>query len=187
MVPVMDLWIPILIATVLVFFSSSFLHMVLPWHRKDFAKLPKEDAIMEALRQAGVGRGNYSFPCPASPADMRSPEMIEKYKRGPSGLLTIMPPGMPAMGKALVLWFLYCLAVGVFVAYLAGRTLAPETEYRVIFRFASTTAFLAYAGALWQGVIWMGRSWTMTLRSTIDGFIYALLTAGAFGGFWPRP
>ena len=91
--------------------------------RKDFGKMPNEDAVMEALRRAGVGRGDYMFPCPSTPGDMRSPEMCEKYKGGPSGIMTIMPPGLPKMGKSLVLWFLYCAAVGVFVAYLTGRTL----------------------------------------------------------------
>ncbi len=186
MVPVMDLWVPILISTVLVFFASSFLHMVLPWHRKDFAKLPNEDAVLEALRKAGASRGDYVFPCPSSPADMRTPEMIEKYKRGPSGVMTILPLGAPVMGKFLTKWFFYCLAVGVFVAYLAGRTFTIETEYRVIFRFASTMTFLAYAAALWQDVIWKGQSWKTILKTTIDGVIYGLLTAGAFAGFWPQ-
>jgi len=187
MVPVMSLWLPILISTVLVFFASSFLHMVLPWHRKDFGKLPDEDAVTEALRKSGVGRGEYMFPCPSSPATMRSPEMLEKYKRGPIGILTILPAGAPKMGKSLAKWFLYILFAGIFVAYLAGRTLAPETEYRVVFRFASTMAFVIYAGALWQGVVWLGRPWKTVLRSTIDALVYSLLIAGAFGGFWPRP
>ncbi len=186
MVPVMDLWIPILISTVLVFFASSFLHMVLPWHRKDFTKLPNEEAVLEAMRKAGAGPGDYVFPCSSSPADMRSPEMIEKFKRGPNGVLTIRRPGVPVMGKFLTMWFLYCVAVGVFVAYLAGRTFSMETEYRVLFRFASTTAFLAYVAGLWQDVIWKSQSWKTTTKLTIDGLIYSLLTAGAFAGFWPR-
>ena len=187
MVPVMSLWLPILISTVLVFFASSFLHMVLPWHRKDFGKLPDEDAMMEALRKGGVGPGEYVFPCPSAPSAMRSPEMLEKFKRGPVGFLTIRPAGAPAMGKALVQWFVYCLVVGIFVAYLAGRTLSLEAEYRVVFRFASTIAFVAYVAAQWQEVIWMGRSWKTVLRNTIDALVYGMLTAGAFGGFWPRP
>jgi hypothetical protein len=186
MVPVMDLWIPILISTVLVFFASSFLHMVLPWHRKDFAKLPNEEAVLEAIRKAGASPGDYVFPCPSSHADMRTPEMIEKYKRGPSGFMTIRPPGAPVMGKFLSKWFLYCAAVGVFVAYLSGRTFTPETEYRILFRFVSTMAFLAYAAALWQDVIWKVQSWKTASKHTIDGLIYSLLTAGAFAGFWPR-
>ena len=53
---------------------------------------------------------------------MKSPEAVEKFKRGPIGLLTVIPSGAPAMGKYLGQWFLYCVVVGIFVACLAGRT-----------------------------------------------------------------
>ena len=39
--------------------------------------------------------------------------------------------------------------------------------------------------ALWQISIWYHRSWATTIRSTIDGLIYAALTAGFFGWLWP--
>ena len=45
---------------------------------------------------------------------------------------------------------------------------------------------MGYAIALWQASIWMGRSWSTTLKGTFDGLIYALLTAGTFGWLWPR-
>jgi hypothetical protein len=34
--------------------------------------------------------------------------------------------------------------------------------------------------------IWYSRAWINTIKSTIDGLIYALLTAGTFGWLWPR-
>lgn len=55
-----------------------------------------------------------------------------------------------------------------------------------MFRFVGVTAFIAYAVALWQMSIWYHRAWSITLKSTVDGFIYALLTAGIFGWLWPR-
>src|SRR5205814_8992836 len=39
---------------------------------------------------------------------MKSAPVIEKFKRGPVGLLTVLPSGPPAMGKNMVEWFLYC-------------------------------------------------------------------------------
>jgi hypothetical protein len=33
--------------------------------------------------------------------------------------------------------------------------------------------------------IWYHRSWGTTLRYTVDGLVYALLTAGIFGWLWP--
>jgi hypothetical protein len=48
------------------------------------------------------------------------------------------------------------------------------------------TAFLSYSLALWQLSIWYRRSWRITIGSTFDGLIYALLTAGTFGWLWPH-
>jgi hypothetical protein len=48
------------------------------------------------------------------------------------------------------------------------------------------TAFIGHAAALWQMSIWYHRAWTTTIKSTVDGLIYALLTAGVFGWLWPR-
>jgi Na+-translocating ferredoxin:NAD+ oxidoreductase RnfA subunit len=48
------------------------------------------------------------------------------------------------------------------------------------------TAFVGYAVALWQMSIWFRRAWSTTIKATVDGLIYALLTAGVFGWPWPR-
>ena len=89
-------------------------------------------------------------------------------------------------GRNLALWFLYTLAVGVFAAYVAGHALLAAASSRQIFRFAGITAFIGYALALWQMSIWYSRAWSMTIKSTVDGLIYALLTAGTLGWLWPR-
>jgi hypothetical protein len=89
------------------------------------------------------------------------------------------------MGKPLTQWFIYVLVVGVFAAYVAGRTLAAGADYLDVFRVAGTTAFIAYAVALWQMSIWYHRAWSTTLKATLDGLIYALLTGGVFGWLWP--
>jgi hypothetical protein len=39
---------------------------------------------------------------------------------------------------------------------------------------------------LWQMSIWYRRSVSVTMKSTIDGLVYACLTAGVFGWLWPR-
>jgi hypothetical protein len=89
------------------------------------------------------------------------------------------------MGRSLLLWFGYCLLVSLFAAYLAGRALGPGAHYLEIFRFAGAAAFSGYALALLQNSIWYQRNWGATLKSVLDGFIYALVTAGTFGWLWP--
>ena len=185
MVPVMSLWLPIVLAAVLVFVASSVIHMLLPYHRHDFGKVPAEDEVMDALRGFNIAPGEYVIPCAGSPEVMRSEEFLEKANKGPVALMTVMKPGPPAMGASLLQWFVYCIVVGVFTAYITGRALEPGASYRAVFQFASATAFLCYAVALWQNSIWYKRSWSTTIKSTFDGLVYALVTAGAFGWLWP--
>ena len=112
--------------------------------------------------------------------------MMEKFKQGPVGMMTVLNSGPPAMRKFLGMWFVYCLVTGFFVAYLTGRTVAPGANYLVVFRVAGTAAFLGYGlGQLTNG-IWNGQPWSMTIKEVIDGLIYGLLTAGTFGWLWPR-
>ena len=89
------------------------------------------------------------------------------------------------MVRALILWFLFCIVVGIFTAYIAGRALSPNAAYLSVFRFAGCTAFTGYSLALIENSIWYKRAWTTTLKSNFDGLVYALLTAGIFGWLWP--
>ena len=186
MVTVSALWLPILLSSVLVFIASSIVHMVLTFHKSDYRKLPDEENVLESMRKTGIPPGDYAFPFAASNKEMASSEMAEKYKRGPVGLLTILPSGPPAMGKSLLLWFVYSLIIGVFVAYVTGRTLPPEASYLIVFRISSTTAFMAYAFAHSHNLIWKGQSLGTTIKFWMDGLIYGLLTAGVFASLWPN-
>jgi len=185
MVGLMDLWLPIVLSAVLVFIASSVLHMVLPLHRKDHKKMAGEESVLEAMRSAKVTPGSYYFPFPDDGKDIRTPEMLEKLNRGPVGFATVVPNGTPAMGKSLAIWFVYCLVISVFAAYLAGRTLGPGVEYMMVFRITATASFLGYSGALAIDSIWMARPWRITFKHMFDGLVYSLLTAGAFGWLWP--
>ena len=93
MIPLIALWLPILLSAVIVFFASFIMHMVLAYHKSDYRKLPDEECVTDALRSAGVTRGPaYFFPY-FSFKEMKSASVIEKMKRGPVGLLTVLPSG----------------------------------------------------------------------------------------------
>jgi len=184
-VPLAALWIPIVLSAVIVFVASSIMHMVLPYHKKDYSQLPNEDKLLAALRPSNLKRGLYVFPF-CTHKNMKSPEIQEKYKQGPVGFLTILPNGPPAMPKFLGQWFVFCLLVGLFVAYLTGRTVAAGTPYLAVFRVAGTTAFLAYGVGHLSDGIWKGQRWPAVLKEVIDGLVYGLLTAGTFGWLWPH-
>ncbi|HKB78546.1 MAG TPA: hypothetical protein VKH35_02405 [Thermoanaerobaculia bacterium] len=186
MTPLAALWLPILVSSVIVFVVSSIIHMVMPWHKNDYPLLPNQDAIMDALRPLAIPPGDYMIPRPASRADLRSPDFAEKMKKGPVAIFTIRPSGSMGMGSSLVGWFLYSCVIGLFAGYIASRALPTGANYLKVFRFVGATAFLGYAAALWQMSIWYRRKWSITVKATIDGLIYALLTAGTFGWLWPR-
>lgn len=186
MVPIPSLWLPIVVAAVLVFVVSSVVHMVLTWHKSDYRQLPNEAAALDVLGQQSLAPGAYVLPYCSSPKDMGTPDMIAKYEKGPVAHLTVLPSGQPNMGVYLGSWFGYCLLVGVFVAYLAGRTLAPGAHYLAVFRVAGAAAFMAYGLSQIVDSIWKGQQWSATLKHVVDGLAYALVTAGAFGWLWPR-
>jgi hypothetical protein len=185
MVPLSALWLPILLSAVIVFVASSIMHMLLPYHKSDYQQLPDEDKLLATLRAANLKRGLYVFPF-CNHKDMKSPAVQEKYKQGPVGMLTIIPSGPPNMPKYLVKWFVYCIVVGFFIAYLTGHTVAPNTHYLAVFRVAGTAAFLAYGLGCLSNGIWKGQPWSITIKEVIDGLVYALLTAGTFGWLWPH-
>jgi hypothetical protein len=90
------------------------------------------------------------------------------------------------MGPQLAQWFVFLVLVSLFAGYVAGAALGPGVEYLSVFRFAGTTAFVAYTLGFYPQSIWYRRSWAMQLKNTFDGLVYALLTAGVFGWLWPR-
>jgi hypothetical protein len=183
MVPILSLWLPIVVAAVLVFVVSSLIHMLLKYHAGDYGPVPDEAVVADALRP--LSPGQYTIPYAASVKEMNEPEYEAKMKQGPVALVTIRDPGSTGMGPSLVMWFVFALLVSVVAAYVTGRALGPGAEYKQVFRFAGTAAFIVYALGHWPESIWYGRPWKTTLKNTIDGVIYALVTAGAFGWLWP--
>jgi hypothetical protein len=185
MVALPALIVPILLSSVVVWVASSVIHMLLPWHKGDYPKLPDEPRFRTAVGPLAIPPGDYMVPRCDSMADMKSPEFKAKMTEGPVMIMTVLPNGMMGMGRALTLWFVYIVIVGIFAAYIAGHALATGAPYLEVFRFVGATAFMGYALALWQYSIWYHRSTRVTLMSTLDGLIYALLTAGTFGWLWP--
>lgn len=185
MVSLTSLWMPILLSAVVVFVASSVIHMVLTYHRTDFAQLPKEAEVMEALRKFNVPPGDYIMPYCPNPADMKSPAFKEKWSRGPLMMATVWKPGPIQMGGQLIQWFVFCVIVSLFAGYLGSRTLAPGAEYLKVSQLTSTVAFMGYVMAHWGDVIWYKRQWKTAAKSTFDGLLFGLLTGGVFGWLWP--
>jgi hypothetical protein len=181
-----DLWLPVLLSGVAVFLVSSIIHMCLHWHKGDYVKMPGEEDVLAAMRSAKLEPGQYMFPCPSSMKDMATPEMMAKYEKGPVGFMSVLPNGPPAMGGALLLWFLYSLLIAAFVGYTASIALPAGASYREVFRLTATVAVMGFAVGNLVDSIWKGVRWAVTLRFVVDGVLYGLATAGVFGWLWPE-
>src|SRR4029077_17676915 len=107
MVGLSTLWLPILLSAVIVFVASSIIHMVLPWHKSDYPKVPDEDRLRDAVRPLAIPPGDYMVPRPSSMQDMKSPEFAEKMNKGPVLILTVKPNGPFSMSQNLIQWFVY--------------------------------------------------------------------------------
>lgn len=181
-----DLLLPIVLSGVLVFIASSVIHMALGYHKNDFRQVPDEEAARAAIGGLQIPPGDYVIPYAGSMEVMNSDEYKAKIESGPVVFFSALDSrAMLSMGPQLAQWFVYCVVVGVFAAYVATRTLTAGADYLAVFRLTGTVAFACYAMAHPQRSIWYKQSWATTGRNTFDGFVYACLTAGAFGWMWP--
>lgn len=186
MVALSALWLPIVVSAVFVFFASFVIWTISPLHKSDMKGVPDEGAFLEAVRKQSLAPGMYMFPFCKDMKEMGQPEMIKKFEQGPVGRMIIRSSGKPSLGRPMVFSFIYNLIVALFVAYLAGRTLASGTPYLAVFRVVGTATILAYAGGIFYSAIWFGRPWSVVWKEVFDGVVYGLLTAGVFGWLWPR-
>ena len=180
------LWLPILLSAVVVFVISSLVHMVLKWHSNDYQTLPNEDAIRTAIRAGNPAPGRYVMPHCKDMKDMAGEAMKQKYTEGPVGHLTLLPNGMPNMGKYLGMWFLWSLVISVVVAYLATKVYGLDHfQARSAAKFVGAVTFIAHGFGTITESIWTGRPWSQSVKYLLDAAFYAVGSAAVFLWLWP--
>ena len=186
MISLGQLWLPILLSAVGVFFASSVLHMLLKfWHQADYKGFANEDAIRKAMREQTPKPGIYTLPH-CQPGDMRNPEVLEKFNEGPVAMVMLQGNGMPSLGKMLAQWFVFCVVTSLFAAYVAVHALAPSAAAIEVFRMVATVTFMAYAfGSIPLG-IWWGQPWSAVFKDVVDGLVYGIITGAVFAWLWPQ-
>jgi hypothetical protein len=186
MVGIFSLWLPILLSAVAAFFVSFLVHMLFKYHTTDYPAVPNQDAVMDALRPFKIAPGDYMMPRCKEMKDMKTPEFEAKMDKGPVVWMTVLPNGQMGMGKYMTQWFIYCIVVSIFAAYVAGQALGADAPFLRVMQFAGTTAFAAYALAHWQNSIWYRRKWSTTIKMNVDGLLLALATGAIFAALWPK-
>ena len=179
------LWLPILLSGVAVFFLSALVWTVMPHHKKDWAGLPNEDAVLTAMRGNPPAPGQYAMPFMFDPKLRDDPAMKERIARGPNAYFTVIPTGTPAMGPMMAKSLVYNLVVSLLVAYVTWHSLRAGAETSMVFRIAGTTAMMAYILAVVPESIWFGRPWRNLWMQVVDGVVYGLVTGAIFGWLWP--
>ena len=192
MVTIADLWLPILISAVAVWFAAAVAWMAMPHHKGDFKQLTNEDAAMSAVRNLGISPGVYFFPHMKEHDKAKTDPIVkEKFEKGPHGLLQIWPPGALSggrMGRNMVLIFIVYIAVGVFIAYLATLTggLARGAGFMKVFQFTGAAGIMAYCFASLPLDICFNKPLRNVLANLVDGIAFGLITGAIFAAMWPK-
>ena len=179
---IVNLWIPILATTLALWLLSTIFWTVLPHHENDCAKLPDEDQLMNAIRDANIPAGRYMFPF-LRHQDMKESAMIEKYKQGPRG--TIVLWDLPNMARNIGLTILYFFLVTVVMAYIAWEALsksAVHPDFMRVFQIVGAIGLLVYCSSGQLHAIWFPRRMRMDF---LDGIAYGVASGLMFAILWP--
>jgi hypothetical protein len=185
MVTIPSLWLAVLLSAIVVMIANLIVWAVLPYHRSDYRALPDEKAVRQAFSEQSLPPGQYDIPHLSSREEIQRPEVRLRFEAEPTGFITIIPRGLPSMGKGVFYSWLYFLVVSAVVAYLASRALSADANYLAVFQVTGTVAWLAFGAGGVPSAIWHGRPWKDVGKQLLDAFIYAVLLAGVFGWLWP--
>lgn len=182
---VFQLWLPILATAVFIFIASSLIHMVFKWHNSDYQKLGNEDEVRAAIRAGSPAPGQYVLPHCVDMKDMADPAMIKKFTDGPVAFITVRPSAAPAIGGALVNWFIFTLVIAIVAATVAVDAFGIKGDSRSVAQLIGVVSFLAYAAGSFQMAIWMGKPWGSVGKDVLDAVIYAVVSGVTFLWLWP--
>ena len=176
---VADLWVPILVATVVLWFLSFVCWALLPHHFGDHQKVANEDEFMDLLKRSDIAPGNYMFPYAGSSKVQGDKEFVQRYVEGPRGVLNVYR--VPNMAVNMIQTILYFLVTVFTIAYITSVACPAGTEFIKVFRIAGTIGVLTYASSGFLNRIWFkARHWTHVL----DGLVYGLVVGLIFGTMW---
>lgn len=180
-----ELWLPIVLSTVFVFIASSITHMVLPWHKSDFAGVPDEPALRRAVGPMNIPKGDYVVPHCTDMKDMNTPEYKAKLDEGPVLIMTVRANGQVGMAPMFIGWTLAILVATIIVACVAATAMPTGADTQKVWHITGLTALGIYGFGGWPESIWYGRKWSTAIKNTVDAVIYAVVTALTFGWMWP--
>ncbi|HEY4216459.1 MAG TPA: hypothetical protein VGM67_04945 [Gemmatimonadaceae bacterium] len=185
MTPITSLVLPMLAAAVAVFVLSMIVQAVMPWHKTDFGNVPDDDVFLNAIRQLDIPPGDYTVPSPRLPNGERNPDFVEKWAKGPSVTMTVIPPS-DSMVRYMAQWFAFTLLVAVIAGWVTGTIVRPGGSDHAIFHYGAIITFLSYSLGAWPLSIWYHRRWSTAFKSAFDALLYGVATGLVFVWLWPK-
>lgn len=184
-VSVFELWLAILLSGFFCWVASALVHMLFKYHNADYKGLSNEAQVASVLAEKAPEPALYTLPYCLDMKAMGEESMQKKFNDGPVAMITVMPNGMPPMGKLLFQQMLFFIFGALLIGYLASISIVGNVSEMVVFRQVFVASFLAYGWGQIPFSIWLGQPWSNSLRYLLDAVIYALVTAGIFAALWP--
>lgn len=178
-----DLWLPIFLVTIVLFFASFIAWTVLPHHFGDFKKLEHEKEMMDAVLRHNIPSGNYMFPHAGTKKEQANSEYQARYMHGPRGTLNIYK--VPNMGANLCLTMFFFFVTTAIIAYVTHVACPPGgtgTEFWKVFRISGTIGMLVHGSSGVLNGIWFRKRVSMDI---VDGIVYGLLIGLIMAWLWP--
>lgn len=186
-----QLWLPILVCSVVLFICSFLVWAVLPHHKDDWAKLPNEDGVREYLKGQNLPTGAYLFPKMGK--ECHSPEGQAKWKAAPAGELRIWKDA--SMAKNMIGTYIVFLIASLLTAYVAWHIHSGFTGHNVAspmhgefadrFQIVGTIGILTYCFSFIPNMIWFQAGKRAMINCIIDGLLYGIVTGATFSWLWP--
>lgn len=185
-VTLIDLWLPVLLASIAVFVASAVIWMLLPHHKADIRFMPNEDAFTGAIGPLNIQPGLYMYPNCQDPKDFKSEDFKKRFEQGPWGVITVFPK-QPSFAMNLLRTYLSYLAITAVIAYIASLGLGRDAAYMQVFQISASAGILGYCMGGLANDFFLGKPTRFIITSFIDGIFFALITAGIFASMWPGP
>jgi hypothetical protein len=177
-----QLWLPIILSAVALFFASFLSWMILGLHKADWNKAPDEDRLTKALVDCGLERGtSYMLPMCDTKERMKDPAFQKRLADGPNGIITIFQKN--DMGRNLALTFIYFVITSVCLAYLGTIAFKPGAPTVDVFRFFAAAGLLTHLAAMVPQSVWFKNR---IVGHAIESIAYACILGGIFAGLWPK-
>jgi len=173
----------------IVLFIWGFLSwVVLPIHTHTMKNIPNEDRVIDVLRESIDAKGMYVIPGMPHAQGAPSPEAekawLEKYQRGPVGMIMYDPLGSsPMMPMQMVTGIVLNMLSALVVAWFLSRSTASASPYLARVAFCGMFGvFIMLASQLvaWN---WFNEPNDWTAGLIIDSLIGWLLAGLAIGAF----